>query len=254
MVHHRKVPRPGDLAFFDDTYDANHDGRTNDPLTHVAVVLSVAAWLAARTVGILPWKLGARPARVAAFGLAMGSVGIGGCVVALFAGGRLVPDGTTAHWGLLVGLAATALQVAGEEAFFRGWLLAALGRLARPSLAIAGSAILFSALHLVGGTRALLCLVNLVFAGVLFGLFAWRSGGLAMPFAAHVAWNAGETLVFGLYPNPGSGPWGAVWGHDIVGPALWGGGEEGLNDSVIVTLVLGALVLAEMGARRGQLA
>ncbi|MCB9688471.1 MAG: CHAP domain-containing protein [Alphaproteobacteria bacterium] len=41
LLHHRKEPRPGDLAFFDDTYDANRDGRTNDPLTHVAVVLEV---------------------------------------------------------------------------------------------------------------------------------------------------------------------------------------------------------------------
>ncbi|HMV66227.1 MAG TPA: CHAP domain-containing protein, partial [Myxococcota bacterium] len=34
---------PGDLAFFDDTYDRDGDGRTNDPLTHVGVVLSVDA-------------------------------------------------------------------------------------------------------------------------------------------------------------------------------------------------------------------
>lgn len=34
-------PRPGDLAFFDDTYDRNGDGRANDPFTHVALVESV---------------------------------------------------------------------------------------------------------------------------------------------------------------------------------------------------------------------
>lgn len=31
-------PRPGDLAFFHDTYDRNRDGRANDPYTHVALV------------------------------------------------------------------------------------------------------------------------------------------------------------------------------------------------------------------------
>lgn len=41
LLHHRKEPQPGDIAFFDDTYDANRDGKTNDPLTHVAVVLGV---------------------------------------------------------------------------------------------------------------------------------------------------------------------------------------------------------------------
>ena len=33
-------PLPGDLAFFDDTYDRNHNGRLDDPLTHVAIVVS----------------------------------------------------------------------------------------------------------------------------------------------------------------------------------------------------------------------
>ena len=32
-------PNPGDLVFFDDTHDRNHDGRRNDPLTHVGIVV-----------------------------------------------------------------------------------------------------------------------------------------------------------------------------------------------------------------------
>ena len=31
-------PRPGDLVFFDETYDVNRDGRRNDGLTHVGLV------------------------------------------------------------------------------------------------------------------------------------------------------------------------------------------------------------------------
>jgi hypothetical protein len=34
-------PRPGDLAFFHDTYDRDRDGRANDPFTHVALVEAV---------------------------------------------------------------------------------------------------------------------------------------------------------------------------------------------------------------------
>lgn len=30
--------RPGDLVFFDNTWDFNHDGKANDPLTHVGIV------------------------------------------------------------------------------------------------------------------------------------------------------------------------------------------------------------------------
>ncbi|WP_341868193.1 CHAP domain-containing protein [Corallococcus sicarius] len=35
---HRLKPRPGDLAFFRETYDRNRDGKRNDGMTHVAVV------------------------------------------------------------------------------------------------------------------------------------------------------------------------------------------------------------------------
>ena len=40
-THRRKRPRLGDLAFFDDTHDRNKDGRRNDPLTHIAIVVGL---------------------------------------------------------------------------------------------------------------------------------------------------------------------------------------------------------------------
>ena len=43
LVHRQKVPAIGDLVFFNNTYDRNHDGRSNDPLTHVGVVERVDA-------------------------------------------------------------------------------------------------------------------------------------------------------------------------------------------------------------------
>lgn len=42
VLHRRKSPEVGDLAFFDDTYDKNRNGRRDDPLTHVAVVEAIA--------------------------------------------------------------------------------------------------------------------------------------------------------------------------------------------------------------------
>ncbi|HEX7767268.1 MAG TPA: CHAP domain-containing protein [Nitrospira sp.] len=37
-LHQGPVVHPGDLVFFDNTWDFNGDGRLNDPLTHVGVV------------------------------------------------------------------------------------------------------------------------------------------------------------------------------------------------------------------------
>lgn len=41
VLHRRHRPDVGDVAFFDDTYDKDGDGRFNDPLTHVAIVTDV---------------------------------------------------------------------------------------------------------------------------------------------------------------------------------------------------------------------
>jgi hypothetical protein len=38
---HQRVPRPGDLVFFRETYDRNRDGKRNDGMTHIGVVEGV---------------------------------------------------------------------------------------------------------------------------------------------------------------------------------------------------------------------
>ena len=40
-THFDKRPKPGDLAFFDNTYDKNRNGRVDDELSHVAIVVSI---------------------------------------------------------------------------------------------------------------------------------------------------------------------------------------------------------------------
>jgi len=37
-LYRSRPPHPGDLVFFDNTWDFNQDGRLNDPLTHVGIV------------------------------------------------------------------------------------------------------------------------------------------------------------------------------------------------------------------------
>lgn len=43
QIHQGPVVRPGDLVFFDNTWDFNGDGRINDPLTHIGVVERIGA-------------------------------------------------------------------------------------------------------------------------------------------------------------------------------------------------------------------
>ena len=41
IAHSNPLPHPGDVAFFDHTYDKNRNGRRDDPFTHVTLVESV---------------------------------------------------------------------------------------------------------------------------------------------------------------------------------------------------------------------
>ena len=40
-VHKEQLPFPGDIVFFDYTYDSNHNGRADDLLSHIAIVIDV---------------------------------------------------------------------------------------------------------------------------------------------------------------------------------------------------------------------
>ena len=113
-----------------------------------------------------------------------------------------------------------------------------------PALAVIASAAAFSSFHiLVGGATSPLSLFNLMLGGIWFALLAQRSGGLLAPFLAHYGWNVTEDIGLGLVPNPGVGEFGSLFNQDMVGVALWGGSDEGLNASIAMSVVLVALIV-----------
>jgi membrane protease YdiL (CAAX protease family) len=207
-------------------------------------LLTVAGLIGSRRLGSLAALAGPRAGAMAGLGA---GVGLFGLFVA-FAYARIagvavsVPGGSAGMGAVLIGTVATIVQVGGEEIYFRGWLQRALGVAWGPVPALLMTALVFAALHLLGGARAPLSLINLLLGGLLFGLLAQRSGGIAAPVAAHLLWNWSEQLLLGLDPNPGTGSFGALFDHDLIGAALWGGSDEGLNASLAVTLVLAALL------------
>ena len=190
---------------------------------------------------------GAAPLRWSLIGLAVGAGGVAACAGYIWLNGTMIPaPASTADqladvapaWFLGMGLAITVLQVGAEEMLFRGWLLSSLKNKLGPALAVIASALAFSAFHLLGGASSPLSLVNLVLGGIWFALLAQRSGGLLAPLMAHYAWNVAEDIGLGLVPNPGVGEFGALFDHDMIGAALWGGSDEGLNASIAMSLVL----------------
>ena len=192
-------------------------------------------------------RAGENPLRWILAGLVFGAGGLATCVAYawLNASLRAVPIDPLAQNHLILGTAIVLLGVAAEELLFRGWLLGALQDMLGSSWAVLLSAIAFSGFHWwAGGAAAdVVSLANLMLGGMWFGLLAVRSGGILAPMAAHFAWNASESVVFGLDPNPGIDELGALTNYDLVGLPMWGGSAEGLNASIAMTVVLAALVI-----------
>lgn len=228
-------------------------GEAWSPTVQTAAMSAVMAGLAIAAGRGAPVALavtGTAAGRWSAIGVATGGGGIAWCASALWLGDRLSattePAGMIAWWGVAV----TLMQVGGEELLFRGAIQPAIGRVVPPLAAVPTTAALFALLHLPGAWNTPVSILNVFLAGCWLGLLAERSGGVIAPIAAHWGWNAGEVNVLGLFPNPGTGPWGALWGHDIVGTAIWGGGAEGLNASFLATFTLAGMCLIVLAMRR----
>lgn len=207
-------------------------------------------WLVALAGGGLEGRSVWRPGAPLAAGLGVGIVlGAGGFAAAaalaeafgvLVSGAQAQPATPT---GLLASFGIVAFQAGSEEILFRGWMQPVLATRLGPRVGLVLTALLFAGLHLVGGLRGPVSVINLILGGLMFGLLALRTGGLWAPFAAHLGWNWTELALLGLEPNPGVGHLGAVVDLDLSGPALLSGGAEGMNGSLAGAAVLGLIVL-----------
>ncbi|MFS0738572.1 CPBP family intramembrane glutamic endopeptidase [Sphingomonas sp. 1P06PA] len=210
----------------------------------IFVPMALAALIGGRLTATHPLAAGRRPWAMAGLGALMGATG-----VVIATGYAVVAGATTTGAGALIGPALAIgavlvlIQSGTEELFLRGWLQPVLSRAWGGWIAVLLSALVFAGLHLLGGGRSPVTMANLMLGGILFGLLAWRGGGIVGAVAAHYSWNMIEGLVLGLDPNPGVGSFGALWDIDLVGNPLWGGSDEGLNASIAMTIVLVALVV-----------
>lgn len=214
------------------------------PLLGIAALF---AWIS----GVRFLRAGEAPALWLGLGLLFGAVGLGMSAAYSWLNGGLVPGPLpSAPVAMLaLGAALTLLQVGTEELFFRGWMQPALGARSNGLVAVLLTALVFAAFHVPAGLTSPVSVVTLLLGGILFGLLALRSGGVLAPLGAHFAWNMIEDQGLGLVPNPGSGTLGSYVDLDLLGSALWGGHEEGLNASIGTVIVLVALILPLLRGR-----
>lgn len=138
----------------------------------------------------------------------------------------------------LLGMLLIVLQVASEEVLLRGLLQPLLIRAWGVATGIALAALAFAIVHFAGGWRNPVSLLNIVLAGIWFGLLAWRTGGVFAAVLAHFGYNMAEEMLFGASPNPGIGGYGSLFDFELSGHSIWGGSGEGFNASIVLTAVL----------------
>ena len=189
-----------------------------------------------------PNLAGTSPLKMSGLGIALGLAGLFAAALYAAIAGH-IRTGAGGELSLLTGTLAVAFQSATEEVYFRGWLQPLLVRAWGPIAGICTVALIFAGLHIAGGERSPVTMVNLFLGGILFGLMALRSGGIVLPIAAHFAWNWSEMMLLGLTPNPGVGSFGAIVDLDMAAAAIWGGSQEGLNASIGMSLALLALII-----------
>jgi membrane protease YdiL (CAAX protease family) len=211
--------------------------------------LMAVAFIAVRREGRRLWRHEVYGLSAFTGGLALGFGGFcASTAVASMAGAISMGDARPFSLSIgpfLLGLALTAFQSVAEESYFRGWLQPVLCASWGPWLGLLATSALFAGLHMIAGAHGVLAVVNLLLGGVLFGLLALRSGGLAAPAAAHFAWNWTESGVLGL----DAGPTGRLLDLRLHGSALWSGGPDTMNGSLAMTIVLSALVLTLMSVK-----
>ncbi|MGI9068465.1 MAG: CPBP family intramembrane glutamic endopeptidase [Pyrinomonadaceae bacterium] len=218
-------------------------------LTFLAAAL-VAAFICTRWLEGLPWRaiglsLHEGWLRDLILGSAIGIASLALASVIATAGGGLsfktFAPGEFLQVGRALFLSAGLFIVAAlaEEAFARGYLLQTMSRAGMAGLGVLITSFAFAGLHFLNPNFSMgLPLLNLVIAGVWFGVAYLRTRSLWFPLGIHWAWNWALGSLFGL---PVSGKTlvqhPLLHGTDL-GPAWLTGGAFGIEGGIACTITL----------------
>ncbi len=189
-----------------------------------------------------------------AIGLLGGTTAFAAVLALLLASGILQVVALATPHRLVETLALLLFLAAMEEVAFRGILQRILEESLGTHLALVGSNTLFALAHLDNRGATALSTVNVALAGASLGLLFVLGRTLWLPIAAHLAWNAAQTVA-GAAVSGWEDLAGAALRLAARGPTWLSGGEFGPEGSVVTLGVTVALAASLWGAvaARGQL-
>lgn len=94
-----------------------------------------------------------------------------------------------------------------EELVFRSYALRSLEYALSPAIALTLITMIFTLEHVLAGVSWKMSVIGSGFGGILFGVAALKTRGLALPLGLHAAWNTGQWIT-GFKNKPGV--WTAV--------------------------------------------
>jgi membrane protease YdiL (CAAX protease family) len=193
---------------------------------------------------------GVRLGTLAGLGLFTATIGI----IALFGGYRIAGWGSFGTAVAALGLM-SAVAVA-EELLFRGVLFRIVEEMTGTWGALAVSALVFGALHLVNpGATVWGALAIAIEAGLMLGSAYAATRTLWLPIGLHLGWNLAEGGIFGVtVSGSGHGPVGLLKGA-LSGPVALTGGSFGPEASLVAILICGipTVLFLRLARRRGHL-
>ncbi len=202
------------------------------------------------TIGLAPGRF----IRDLPSGLASGTAWLGVSLGVLIAAGWASPQNelTFSAAALLLAGVSVLFNVLTQQLLVFGYILQSIRAKAGLPIAVAVSALLFSALHVAAFDGALIPPINVLGAGLVFGLAYAVTGNLWLPIGIHFAWNMLLGPVLGLTVS-GTGSLGLGWtAFEIAGPAAFTGGAFGIEGGLVVTVTtfLFAAILILLLARQ----
>jgi membrane protease YdiL (CAAX protease family) len=180
-------------------------------------------------------------------GVGIGTAWLGLSLLALWIMGCVSMRSSFTVFGpsLVWAAAALLLNTVTQEVLVRSYIYQTIESQTNFIWAIVGSSVLFMLLHAGALAGAWLPELNLVLAGVFFGVAYHQTGNLWLPIAIHFTWNFLMGPVLGLTVS-GNHEMNSGWQMlSMQGPALLTGGSFGMEGGLIVTLTtaIGAAVI-----------
>lgn len=136
---------------------------------------------------------------------------------------------------LIMGSVALLLNAVTQEILVRSYIFQTVQSHFGVAVAVVVSSLIFAALHAGVIKNSWIAALNVLGAGVLFGIAYATSGNLWLPIAIHFAWNVVLGPILGLSIS-GQNPFRVNWQFfRMEGPSIFTGGTFGLEGSIIVT-------------------